>query len=106
MLMLYLFSMLPGLLFHHHHHNTISFTESDSCQKAVYYGIQDKHKEHLSKVQDQCQFCDHHTQNPQLIFNSHFELHTTEIQTEYFSHYNSFHSIDLLGSANKDPPLV
>ena len=103
--MLYVFSLAPSLVFHHHHDEIIAFAEADSCEKSIYYGIQDHHKEHISKVQDECWLCDHHTITPQILLNAEFILPYFEPITEHTFFHKSFHSIELTGSSNKDPPV-
>lgn len=106
LLLLYLFSMVPMVLIHHHEHQAVSFFDADSCQKAIYYGVQDNHEGHLSQIQDKCLLCDHHTPPPQLLFETRFSFITTTFHAEYFCGYESLHSIDLIGNSNKDPPVI
>ncbi|MCZ2100988.1 MAG: hypothetical protein LC107_05570 [Chitinophagales bacterium] len=106
LLLVYAFTMLPSIVMHHHHHEeVVAFSEADSCEKSIYYGIHDEHKEHISKTLEDCWFCDHHTMPLQILVENEFELLNFEISTEYSTYYKSFHSIELTGSSNKDPPF-
>ncbi|MDX9704430.1 MAG: hypothetical protein RBT46_01820 [Weeksellaceae bacterium] len=106
MLLFYLLSILPNLLIHYHEHEIIAFLEADSCEKAIYYGVPDEHKEHLSKVQEECKFCDHHTPTPQLVFSTEFKLTITKQPTNYFPWYKSFLSVEPTTNYNKGPPFI
>lgn len=105
MLLIYLISMLPNAIIHHHH-EAIVFSEADSCEKAIYFGIQDEHKEHLSKIQDECQFCDQHTPTPQLLFDFNLNFLVSNYQKESFTWTKSVYFHPLINKHNKGPPEV
>ncbi len=106
LLVVYTFTMIPSMVSHHHHEKeVIAFSEADSCEKAIYYGIHDNHKEHFSKPFEECWFCDYHTMPLQILVENEFELPNFEFFTEFPTYYKSFHSIELTGSSNKDPPF-
>lgn len=104
--MLYAFSIAPSLVFHNHHDEMIAFSKADSCEKAIYYGIQDHHKEHVSQAQDECWLCDHHTRTPQILVDTELTLPYLKFHTEYTTFHKSFHSIELTSNSNKDPPVL
>jgi len=107
LLLLYIFSLTFSLVFHHHHSDKIvAFSEADSCEKAIYYGIQDHHKQHINKAQDKCWLCDHHTITPQILLNNDFIFIQTGFFTEYATCYKHFYDIDLTEKSNKDPPYL
>lgn len=106
MLTIYLFSILSITLFHCHEKRTANFFEADACEKAIYYGINDNHKAHFSKIQDNCLLCDQHTPTPQLLFTVTFSFFKSEFHFEYHEIYQHFHSIKLIEDLNKDPPIV
>ena len=106
LLLVYAFTLVPSIALHHHHEEEIvAFSEADSCEKAIYYGIQDEHNEHISKTHEKCWFCDHHTTPLQILVECDFKLPKLESITEYTAYYKGFHSIELTGSSNKDPPF-
>lgn len=105
LLMLYAFSIAPSLVFHHHHEEVVAFSEADSCEKAIYYGIQDHHSAHISNTQDKCWLCDHYTIVPQILEDTEFRLLSLQFNVEFPIFYKCFHSIKLTGSSNKDPPV-
>lgn len=104
--MVYTSSFIPSMFLHHHHHENeiVDFADADACEKAIFYGIHDEHEGHLSKVLDDCWLCDNHTLPLQSITNSVLTLPEVESYTEFVTYYNGFHSIDLTGNSNKDPP--
>lgn len=106
LLMLYGFGLAPSFVFHHHHQEVIAFSDADSCEKAIYYGVQDQHKEHISKSLEKCWLCDHHTITPEVLFDTKFDITQPEIQTQYTAFHKNFHSIEITSTSNKDPPLL
>lgn len=98
--------MVPSLVLHNHEHDeVVALSEADSCEKAIYHGIHDEHKEHISKSLVKCWFCDQHTMPFQLIVENEFGLPDFDFYVEYSIYYKSFHSIALIGNSNKDPPF-
>lgn len=90
---------------HHHEGEVVAFSEANSCEKAIYYNLQDEHGQHFNKTIDDCWICDHHTIPFQIITAYEFILSVIEIPIEYPSYHKSFQSVDLIGTSNKDPPF-
>ncbi|MCO5234726.1 MAG: hypothetical protein M9933_00545 [Chitinophagaceae bacterium] len=106
LLLLYVFSITPTLLIHQHADTeVIAFSDADPCEKAIYYGIRDSHRQHVSDAREKCWFCDHHTITPQILFDTEIALPQVDFYTEYFCSYKSYRSIEVTNIPNKGPPF-
>ena len=67
LVLIYLFSANPTVLFHHHDAEIVSFEKASSCEKAIYYsnhGDKCSHTSHISKSPEKCLLCDLHAVSP------------------------------------------
>lgn len=80
LLLVYLFSIHPGIVFHHHKLDTATCKKSTDCKKSVFFSYKDgncTHKTHVAKANEKCWLCDNHT------------ISTHDVQTrvnKYFSY--------------------
>ena len=108
LLLFYAFSFAPSLHVHHHHHHDceiVAFSDADSCEKAIYYGIPDEHDQHISKTPEKCWLCDHYTITPQILVEAQSVLTQSNLYVANFFWCERYLSIELTGTANKDPPF-
>jgi hypothetical protein len=67
LLLVYLFSNSPSILFHHHKLEIASYENATTCEKVIYYSAQDgncNHNKHISKAIEKCWLCDNHIVSP------------------------------------------
>ncbi len=103
--MLYVIGIVPTLLTHHHHDEPVIFSEASACEKAIHYGVEDNHKQHISETAEKCLLCDNHTVTPQLLFEiPTISLPQPTFYTAYFSEYKSYHFLEVTTIPNKGPP--
>jgi len=72
LLLLYIFSNSPVDFFHQHQDEHVSFEDADGCEKSIYYSnVVDAchHSKHVSKTNEKCFICDHHTVSEHTFFN-------------------------------------
>ncbi|MFA5619283.1 MAG: hypothetical protein WDA08_03155 [Weeksellaceae bacterium] len=110
LLMLYVFSLGPTLLFHHHPSDIVDFSKADACEKAIYYGVNEgdcHHKLHLNPVKSNCQVCSHHLLlSPQLLPDVEITLENPVFTLAYFSNYQGFYFSEIIHFQNKAPPFA
>ncbi|MEO6189276.1 MAG: hypothetical protein ABIO44_01880 [Saprospiraceae bacterium] len=109
LILIYLLSNSPTIIFHHHNHEIVAYNKADNCEKAIYYADKSgkcNHKSHLSKSLDKCALCDNH------IFQAHFNhiYDFTSAEIEISNIYNSylfnFKTIPFSETSNRGPPTV
>lgn len=110
LVMLYIIGIIPSLLIHHHDENIVPFEQATICEKVIYYGEPEnicQHKHHVSKVQQDCWLCDHHTVTPQILFDFAFHIEPLSVvSVQYSSYYQSVHSATVAHSSNRGPPIA
>ena len=100
---MYLFSLTNTLTFHQHN-DIIAFSEATSCEKSIYYGIKDDHKQHFSKSETTCCLCSHHTITPQVLFNRTLVIFQFDWIEEYHNTYKSLFSLKISDTSSRGPP--
>ncbi|MBI2259650.1 MAG: hypothetical protein HYU67_12250 [Flavobacteriia bacterium] len=109
LLLIYLFSNSPNVLFHHHEVEHSFFQHADSCEKAIYFADSEnycKHKTHISETNEECSMCDTHTFSPhsnQLFYGNYLINDLNKIFTEFSSPYFPLTPSSL---SNRGPPKV
>jgi hypothetical protein len=67
LLLIYIISNSPAVLFHHHDNKIVTFNKATACEKTIYYSVfkgKCEHKAHLTKSIKKCSLCENHTLTP------------------------------------------
>jgi hypothetical protein len=109
LLLIYLFSNSPSILFHHHNFSITSYDKATACEKSIYYSEKStdcNHQTHLFETTEKCLLCDQHTVSPhaaQKLFSFFFN----EVgQICYANDIKIYFSLPLSGFGNRGPPSV
>jgi len=109
LLLLYLFSNSPAILFHHHDNNIVAYSNADQCEKAIYYPDKDdscNHKQHVTETFEKCSLCDKHTLSAHTICSPLFDGVDVIITCEHNPYNVGFHSLPISETSNRGPPTV
>lgn len=109
LLLIYLFSNSPMILFHHHDIKIVSYEQATPCEKSIYYAEhvgRCNHKAHISNEKEKCCLCDQHTLSPYFIQKHFNAFYCNEIKSEYQT-IASIYFLQIPSSfANRGPPVV
>jgi hypothetical protein len=109
LLLVYLISNSPSILFHHHASDSPSYEHATPCEKTIYYsnkGSSCHHKAHISKAAEKCFLCDNHTISPHAP-QAYFFYFFNSVKPSVYSENNSdFYSSSPSLFANRGPPSV
>lgn len=84
----------------------MDFDAASSCEKAIYYGVDDQHEQHVSSVQENCSLCDSHLTTAQLLFETTYAFFKAPIFHDNSVECESYHSVDPTHLFNKGPPFI
>jgi hypothetical protein len=109
LLLLYVFSNSPVILFHHHDNHIVAYDKADQCEKVIYYSSKSDgchHKEHISKASEKCSLCDHHSLSVYTVFTPSFFYLKPLKAGEYILFHESIQLITFSETSNRGPPTV
>ena len=108
-LLLYIFSNSPAILFHHHDYNIVAYDKADKCEKAIYYVKTENscnHKQHLTTGFEKCSLCDNHTLSEHTIFYPDFVFPKARKIAEFDNYLQQFYFLPTSEKSNRGPPTV
>jgi hypothetical protein len=108
LLLVYLFSNTPSILFHHHTLE-IAYENATSCEKAIYYSEKDgncSHKTHISKASEKCGLCDDHTVSPHSSQTFSTKYFSREFSGRYLQVSENYYFQTPSTFCNRGPPSV
>jgi len=109
LLLIYLLSNSPSVLFHHHKLEVASYEKATPCEKKIYYSDKDNscnHKTHISKVPEKCSLCDNHTIAPHSFQTFLTEYFSKEIIADYLQVSENYYFQVPSTFSNRGPPSV
>lgn len=109
LLLVYLFSSSPSILFHHHKLEVASYEKATPCEKKIYYSAKDgncTHKTHLSKSTEKCWLCDNHTVSPHSFQTFLTEYFSKEFKGSYLQVSEKYYFQVPSTFSNRGPPSV
>ncbi|MFA7273102.1 MAG: hypothetical protein WC044_04500 [Crocinitomicaceae bacterium] len=109
LLLVYLISSIPALLFHHHEAPVETYESATSCEKVIYFAHEDggcHHKSHITQEPEKCWLCDHHTFSPQLFQEVSTEIFAIEFGTECPAFSNRYYFQAPSQFFNRGPPRI
>lgn len=109
LLLIYIFSINPAILFHHHNENRVAYEKATSCEKAIFYGDKSgkcTHKNHISKASEKCSLCDNHNLSAHIVELPFFNFVTLECKMVYDLDVINLITYFSNQTFNKGPPVV
>lgn len=109
LLLIYLISIIPSMVFHHHDNHVVDVHEATTCEKAIFYSNSaDKceHNTHVSDSKPKCELCDDHTASPHFSRVQNFCFLKTTINCGLTTSHVNYQFCLVSIASNKGPPLV
>jgi hypothetical protein len=109
MLIIYLISISPIMLFHDHSSAVVSYEQATNCEKAIFYGqakADSSHSSHIHASEIKCSLCDNHTASTHLFSFSLIELFKQHSYKSYFTATSSYTYTGTLALSSRGPPTL
>jgi hypothetical protein len=109
LLLVYLFSNGPSILFHNHLTDIAAYEKATACEKVIYYADNDancKHQNHVANAVEKCWLCDNHTLSPHLFQTFLPEYFSKKISASYTELCNYYYFQTPSRFLNRGPPSV
>ena len=109
LLLIYLFSNSPAILFHHHDNEIVSCKKDSSYKTSVYNEDNEhhcNHSAHLNKLPEKCSLCDHHTISPHCVLTLWTCFFSKKISEEHLDNKENYSFQTPSAVSNRGPPTV
>jgi len=109
LLLIYLFSSIPSILFHHHNSEIHAHQEAAFRENADFipdHGEKCNHKTQITTATQKCSLCDSHTLSPHSVNTFFTAFIFKHFDGNYLQISESYYFISSLTFSNRGPPFI